>query len=284
MGEFFRSKKFKILACVVAALLLGTVFAALSHNGTSPVSSVLGAAFSPVERFSSFVAEKTNGFAVNFRSSASYADRVKELEAEIEKYQVQLVEFEQTKQKIAVYEEFLDVKEENPDYEFEDASIIARDSADMYYSFVISKGTTAGIAVNDPVIYGKHLVGVVSSVKLNTAVVKTILDPELNAGAYDVQSREYGYVTTNNELSAEEKCMLPGLKSSTSITSGSVICTSGIGGIYPKDLIIGTVEEVLNDTQTVSVYAVIKPGIAIADLQDVFVIKSFDGQGITTTD
>ena len=284
MGEFFRSKKFKILACVVAALLLGTVFAALSHNGTSPVSSVLSAAFSPVERFSSFVAEKTNSFTINFRSSAAYADRIKELEAEVEKYQVQLVEFEQTKQKIAVYEEFLAVKEENPDYEFEDASIIARDSADMYYSFVIGKGTSSGIAVNDPVIYGKHLVGVVSSVKPNTAVVKTILDPELNAGAYDVQSREYGYVTTNNELSAEEKCMLPGLKSSTSITSGSVICTSGIGGIYPKDLIIGTVEDVLNDTQTVSVYAVIKPGIAIADLQDVFVIKSFDGQGITTTD
>ena len=284
MGEFFRSKKFKILACVVAALLVGTIFAALSHNGTSPVSSVLSAAFSPIERFSSFVAEKTNGFTVNFRSSASYLERVKELEAEIEKYRVQLVEFEQTKQKIAVYEEFLDVKEENPDYEFEDASIIARDSADMYYSFVIGKGSSSGIEVNDPVIYGKHLVGVVSSVKINTAVVKTILDPELNAGAYDVQSREYGYVTTNNELSSDEKCMLPGLKSSTSITSGSVICTSGIGGIYPKDLIIGTVDEVLNDTQTVSVYAVIEPGVAIADLQDVFVIKSFDGQGITTTD
>lgn len=284
MGEFFRSKKFKVLACVVAALLVGTIFAALSHNGTSPVSSVLSAAFSPIERFSSFVAEKTNGFTVNFRSSASYLERVKELEAEIEKYQVQLVEFEQTKQKIAVYEEFLDVKEENPDYEFEDASIIARDSADMYYSFVIGKGSSSGIEVNDPVIYGKHLVGVVSSVKINTAVVKTILDPELNAGAYDVQSREYGYVTTNNELSSDEKCMLPGLKSSTSITSGSVICTSGIGGIYPKDLIIGTVDEVLNDTQTVSVYAVIEPGVAIADLQDVFVIKSFDGQGITTTD
>ena len=78
--------------------------------------------------------------------------------------------------------------------------------------------------------------------------------------------------------------MLPGLKKTTSITGGSVICTSGIGGIYPKDLIIGTVEEVLNDTQTVSVYAVINPGVEIADLQDVFVIKSFDGQGITTTD
>ncbi len=284
MGEFFRSKKFKILACVVAALLVGTVFAAISHSGSSPVSSVLSAAFSPIEKFSSFMAEKTKAFTVNFRSSASYAERIEELEAEIEKYQVELVEYEQAKQKLAVYEEFLEIKEENPDYEFEDASIIARDSADMYYSFVIAKGSTSGIEVNDPVIYGKYLVGVVSSVKLNTAVVKTVLDPEVNAGAYDVQSREYGYVTTTNSLSADGRCMLPGLKKSTSITGGSVICTSGIGGIYPKDLIIGTVEEVLNDKQTVSVYAVINPGVEITDLQDVFVIKSFDGQGITTTD
>ncbi len=284
MREVFKGKKFKILACVVSALLLGTVFASLSHDGTSPLASVLSAAFSPIEKISSYVAEITDSFAINFRSSATYEERIKELESEVEKYQVQLVEFEQAKQKIAVYEEFLDVKEENPDYDLEDASIIARDSADMYYSFVISKGSNAGIEVNDPVIYGKHLVGVVSSVKANTAVVKTILDPELNAGAYDIQSREYGYVTTNNALSTEEKCMMPGLKSSTSITSGSVICTSGIGGIYPKDLIIGTVDEVLNDTQTVSVYAVIKPGVKIADLQEVFVIKDFDGQGVTTTD
>lgn len=284
MGEFFRSKKFKILACVVAALMVGTVFAAVSHNGSSPISSVLSATFSPVEKFSSFLAEKTRDFKLHFRSAAFYAERVEELEVEVEKYQVQLVEYEQAKQKLAVYEEFLDVKEENPDFEFEDAAIIARDSADMYYSFVISKGSAAGISVNDPVIYGKYLVGVVSSVKLNTAVVKTVLDPEVNAGAYDIQSREYGYVTTTNSLSADGKCMLPGLKKTTSITGGSVICTSGIGGIYPKDLIIGTVEEVLNDTQTVSVYAVINPGVEIADLQDVFVIKSFDGQGITTTD
>lgn len=284
MGEFFRSKKFKILACVVAALLVGTVFATVSHNGSSPVASVLSAAFSPVERFSSFIAEKTKDFKVHFRSAAFYAERVEELEEEVEKYQVQLVEYEQAKQKLAVYEEFLEIKEENPDFEFEDASIIARDSADMYYSFVISKGSNAGISVNDPVIYGKYLVGVVSSVKLNTAVIKTVLDPEVNAGAYDIQSREYGYVTTTNSLSADGKCMLPGLKKTTSITGGSVICTSGIGGIYPKDLIIGTVEEVLNDTQSVSVYAVINPGVEIADLQDVFVIKSFDGQGVTTTD
>ncbi|MBE6756376.1 MAG: rod shape-determining protein MreC [Ruminococcaceae bacterium] len=284
MIEFFKSKKFKILACVVAALLVGTVFAAVSHNGTSPIASVLSAAFSPVERFSTYVSEKMGDFAINFRSSASYREEIEELEEQIENYQVQLVEYEQAKQKLAVYEEFLEIKEENPDFEFESASIIARDSADMYYSFVIAKGSTAGVKVNDPVIYGKYLVGVVSSVKLNTAVVKTVLDPEVNAGAYDIQSREYGYVTTTNSLSADGKCMLPGLKKTTSITGGSVICTSGIGGIYPKDLIIGTVEEVLNDTQTVSVYAVINPGVKITDLQDVFVIKSFDGQGVTTTD
>ncbi len=280
MVEFFKSKKFKILATVIAALLIGTVFAAISHNGSSPVSSAISTVFSPIEHFSSFVSDKLSDFSVNFKSSASYKKKVEELEKQIEDYQIQLVEFAQAKQKLSLYEEFLDVKKEHKDFIFEDASIIAKDSADSYYSFVINKGTSSGVKVNDPVIYGKHLIGIVVKVKPNTAVVKTILDPDVNVSAYEVQSREYGYVTTTNKLSADGLCSFPGLDKNTSVSTGSIICTSGIGGLYPKDLLLGTVTEVLNDTQSVSVYAVINPGVEIADLRDVFVIKSFDGQGV----
>ena len=143
----------------------------------------------------------------------------------------------------------------------------------MFYSFVINKGSAHGVEVNDPVIYGKYLVGVVHSVKPTTSVVHTILDPKVNVSAYDVQSREFGYVTTTSELALKQECYLPGLERNTAITKGSVICTTGIGGIYPKDLIIGTVEDVLNDPHNVSAYALIKTGVIIPDLQDVFVSK-----------
>ena len=282
MAEFFKSKKFKFLAAVLAVLFSGTVLAAVSHNGTSPFSSVLGIVFSPIQRLSSLVSEKMTDFSVNFRSASVYSDKVDELEKIIEDYQLKLIDYEQTRQKLSLYEEFLELKEENSDYEFAPASVIAKDSVDMFYSFVINKGSAHGVEVNDPVIYGKYLVGVVHSVKPTTSVVHTILDPKVNVSAYDVQSREFGYVTTTSELALKQECYLPGLERNTAITKGSVICTTGIGGIYPKDLIIGTVEDVLNDPHNVSAYALIKTGVIIPDLQDVFVITSFDGQGISS--
>lgn len=281
MGDFFRSRKFKILAGILAALFAGTVIAAVSSSGSSPVSSALGVVFSPLQRLSSFVSEKLSDFSVNFRSSSVYADKVRELEKEIEEYQLQLIEFQQTKQKLKLYEEFLELKEEHTDFTFESASVIANDSADVFYSFVLNKGSSNGVEVNDPVIYGKHLVGVVHSVRPTSCVVYTILDPKVNVSAYDSRSREFGYVTTDAELALKQQCYLPGLKRNTAISKGSVICTTGIGGIYPKDLIIGTVEDVLNDPHDVSAYAVINTDIVIPDLRDVFVITAFDGQGVS---
>lgn len=282
MGEFFRNKKFKFLAIIVVALIAGTVIAAVSTNGTSPLSSVFSAVFSPMQRLSTAISEKMSDFSINFKSSKVYHDKVDELEKEIEDLQLQLIDYQQAKQKLNLYESFLELKEENSDFEFESVSVIAKDSSDMFYSFVISKGSSSGIEVNDPVIYGKHLVGVVHSVSLTTSVVYTILDPKVNVSAYDTQSREFGYVTTTPELSVEQQCCLPGLDRNTAITKGSVICTTGIGGIYPKDLIIGTVSDVIDDTHDVSAQAIIDTGIMIPDLQDVFVITSFDGQGISS--
>lgn len=284
MSDFFKGKKFKILVAVVVAIIAGSILASISQNGSSPLSSVTGVVFSPIQRFSSFVSEKLSDFSLNFRSSSTYAEKVKELEKQIENYELQLIDYQQTKQKLNLYEEFLEIKEENPDYTFEPATVIAKDSADMFYSFVINKGTADGIEVNDPVIYGKHLVGVVHAVRPTTSVVYTILDPKVNVSAYDTQSGEFGYVTSTADIALKGYCNLPGLERNTAIAKGSIICTTGIGGIYPKDLIIGTVQDVQNDQHNVSAYALIKTDVSISDLQNIFVLTSFKGQGLGLED
>lgn len=278
MNGFFKGKKFKILVAVVAAVVAGSIFASMSHSGSSPVSSAVSVVFEPIERLSTFVSAKLSDFSLNFRSAATYKDKVEELEKALEEYQLQLIDYQQAKQKLSLYEEFLGVKEDNPDFTFEPATVISKDSVDMFYSFVINKGSADGIEVDDPVIFGKHLVGVISSVRPTTSVVRTILDPKVNVSAYDTQGGEYGYVTSNAEMALKEECYLPGLERNTAITKGSVICTTGIGGIYPKDLIIGTVTDVLNDSHSFSSYAVIETQVNIPDLQNVFVLTSFNGQ------
>jgi rod shape-determining protein MreC len=278
MRRFLRSTGFKIFLAVIATLLAGTIAAAVSHNNSTPATSVTSAVFGPLQRLSSFVSNGISNFSVNFKSSASLSGDNKKLENEIASLREQLVGFEQAKQKIKLYEEFLGVKEANPKDKFVSAAVIGRDAADLFHSFTLGKGSLNGVSVNDPVMYGKYLVGVVTKVMPGQCLVSTLLNPAVNVSAYEVRTREAGFVTTTVALSKKGLCTLPGLVSTTAISPGGIVCTSGIGGIYPRDLIIGTVTEVLNDSSNISSYAVIKPGVKIENLEDVFILVDFEGK------
>lgn len=279
MRRFFRSTGFKIFSVVMAALILGSVAAAVTENASSPVTAAAATVFTPLQRLSSLLSTRLSGFFDHFRSSASLQQEVDRLKKELEEYRGQLVDYEQTKQKTELYEAFLELKEQNPDYEFVSCGIIGRDVSDAFGSFTVNRGSASGISVNDPVIYGSYLVGVVVSVMPTQCVVSTIFNPKVNVSAYEVRTREAGFVTTTNELSGEGRCCLEGLERATSVAPGGIVCTSGVGGIYPADLIIGTVEAVNDSTQDISSYAVIAPCAEIGDLKDIFVVTAFSGQG-----
>ncbi len=278
MRRFYKSTGFKIFIAVVATLLVGTITAAVSHNNTTLSTSATSAVFGPLQRLSSFIANGISDFSFNFKSSASLSAENEKLQEGLAELRQQLVDYEQAKQKLALYEEFLGVKEDNPKDQFVSASVIGRDPADKLFSFTLSKGSVHGVSVNDPVIFGKYLVGVVTSVMPTQCEVSTLLNPAVNVSAYEVRTRESGFVTTTLELSKKGLCKLPGLVGTTAVSPGGVVSTSGIGGIYPRDLIIGTVKEVVDDEANISSNAIIEPGVKIEKLEDVFILVSFEGQ------
>lgn len=280
MRSFFKSTRFKGFLGVFGILVLGVIFAAATENSASPASTVLGTVFSPLQSVSASIADSLDDFSVYFRSSAQYQQRVKELESQLGETLNDLVGYEKAKQQVALYEEFLELKEENQDFQFASASVIGSDSSDAFGSFTLNKGELDGVKVNNPVIYGKYLVGVVVKTAPTYCVVNTILNPEVNVSAYEVRTRESGYSTTTVELAANAQCALSGLVRSTSVAAGGIVCTSGVGGVYPADLIIGTVEEVRNDTTNISSYAVINTHVDFSQLRDVFIITSFKGMGV----
>lgn len=280
MGKFFSSRRFKILATVVLALVFGAVIAVISSSNSSPLQSVAGVLMKPVQQLSSAVAEKLDELEISFKSSNQYIARIEELEAQISEYESKLVKYEQMKQKIESYSVMLDVKEENEDFVLSPANIIGRDSMDAFYSFIIDQGSSDGVSVNDPVVYGNYVVGVVHSVKATYSEVWTILNPKVNISAMESRTRESGYTTTTAELSLEGKCMLSGLEKSTQVSVGGIVCTLGIGGVYPKGLIIGKISEIAESEHDISFNAIVEPTIDITELEDVFVITDFEGQGV----
>ena len=280
MSRFFKSKSFKLFVIVIAALLLGSVIAGITHMGSTPLSSALAAITHPLQKISASVGNYIDDYCDNFRSSATLQKENEALKQKLADFQYELADYENTKRTLKIYEEFLGVKEEHPDYVFSNASVLSRDSVDIYGSFILDKGSAKGIEVNDPVIFGKNLVGIVTEVTPTNCTVKTLANPDVSVAVYEARSNEMGYVTGFESGIDTTVFKLPGLSKDSNIASGGVVYTTGIGGIYPKDLIVGTVEEIRKSQSDISYYGVIKSEVDFSQLTEVFVITDFDGQGI----
>lgn len=279
MKRFIHSDSFRILVCIAVALLLGVVLAVFSHNASSPATSAVGFVFSPLQKLSSAISGQLGSASAAFKSSSTYIDRVAELEGELAECREKLADYEELKKRAESYEEFYEIKKSNPDYKFCYGSVISRDVADVYGSFVLNCGTKDGVELNDPVIYGNYVVGIVKKVNTSSCVVRTVLDPRVNIGAFESGTREYGFVSGDAALCKKGLCRLSGLDTTTSIVSGGIVCTSGAGGVFPNGLIIGEVVSVCDDEVSSAFYAEVRPFSRLAEITDVFVITSFEGQG-----
>lgn len=280
MNRFVKSVWFKVLAALLAALVVFIIVAAATVNRSSPLSTVLGTVAEPLSRAGSALGRGFSKIGGFFTSPEKYENEIKDLESQIANYQSQLADYEQTKQKLELYEGALGIKEDNPDYEFVPAVVIGKDSSSPFSTYVFNKGTVNGVAVNDPVIYGEgQLIGVVTKVSATYCVVSTILDPGVSVSSYEVRTRETGFISNNTNLASDGYCRLSGLDRETSIAAGGIVCTTGVGGVYPRDLIVGTVREVKNDEHDISSYAVIDPSADIENLEDALILVSFEGQG-----
>ena len=280
MRQFLKSTPVKVFAVILAALLFGAVFASVSQNDTSPVTKVVSVVFTPLQKATSFLSEKLHVFGASFASANTYRTENEALRQQVAEYQAKLVDYDEIKHKITSYEEMLGVKAANRDYVLEPANIIGSDAADQFTSLMIDKGSNDDVSVNDPVICGGYLVGIVKKVNPTYSVVLSLLNPQINVSAIESKTRETAYVTTDSEQSKNGACIMAGLERTTLIAPGGIIITSGIGGIYPKGVIIGTVTQVVESEYDLTSYAVVEPGVDLRGLEDVFVITDFYGQGI----
>ena len=280
MRKFLKSTQVKIFLFVFAALLVGVLLAAVGHARTSPLSKVVSVVFTPLQKVSSTLSEKAHWFSSSFASANTLKNENEELRAKLADYENQLIDYGETKKKLRSYEKALEVKKQHSDFTLLPANVIGTDRGGMYTSLVLDQGSSDDVALGDPVISEGHLVGIVKKVNPADCVVHTLLNPTVNVGALESKTREGGFVTTDTYQSENGKCMLRGLERSTQVMPGALVVTSGVGGLYPKGLLIGTVSQILESDVDLTAYAVLEPAADYASLEDVFIITEFKGQGI----
>ena len=159
--------------------------------------------------------------------------------------------------------------------------MIGRETSDVYGNFTISAGTNADIAVNDPVITTDgSLIGVVQEVGLTYAKVRTVSDPSTKVASQISRTGDTAYTAGSTVEQARGGIVrMTTLERSSGAAVGDYVVTSGIGGIYPGGLLIGTVETLSNASDGMTLNADVSLLADIYNLKQVMVITSFDGQG-----
>ncbi|MBQ9733991.1 MAG: rod shape-determining protein MreC, partial [Clostridia bacterium] len=199
------------------------------------------------------------------------------LRGELAEAQEMAREYEELKAENDRLYALLELKEKRADFQLESCKIVSWDTSNYTSAFTIGKGSDSGIELGDCVIteYGA-LVGQVCELGSNWATVRTIIDVNMDVGAF-VGSNNYAGV-----ISGEFTLMKQGLTRVTYLAGGAQIfnddevLTSGKGGAFPSGLLIGTVTTVMTEAGGQSTYGVIDPACDVDALSQVFIVTDYE--------
>ncbi len=274
--KFFKSKFF--IVTVIVAVLVAVTFTVMSSLGySSYIKSGLNVLLTPFR----YIADKTGQALEGYAAYITEFDRLKaeneELKSRIEKMQSEVQEAEAIRKENDQFRKYLELKTEHLDYTFENADVIGRESGNYMTVFTLSKGKNYGIEAGMPVISGNGgLIGGITDAGGTWASACSITDTSSSVGAYVERSLAAGIVSGDYTLGRSGLCKMSYLPDSADIKPGDRILTSGIGSVYPRGLVIGTVTEVVTDENSRSKYAIIRPLAEQSGFSSVMVLTSYE--------
>ena len=169
----------------------------------------------------------------------------------------------------------LDLKSQREDFVLLDAYIIGWDSGDWSERCTINKGSVAGVQVDQCVITANgEVVGLVTEVGLNYAVVKTVLDSSLEISSTIATSGYNGMVQGGYATGEEGYLRMNYLPSDSVICNHDQVVTAG-STLYPRDLVLGNVVDAGFDETGVAKFAILEPAADFGSLEQVFVLTSY---------
>ncbi len=272
----FKNNPFKVVIAVIAVLVGMALYAGVNGKLTTLPQDIMGAVSVPFRTATAQISQKFSLLkdrTINIDQIIEENERLKNENKELMQKQI---DYDKIKLENEQYKEFLEIKEENPEYEIATASVIGRDGLDKFYSFTIDAGEDEGIEENDVVMSSVGVVGVVVETGPNFSRVSTILSPSVSVACFVSSTRDTGVVCGDSRFSTKGKTVIKYLPSNTEAAVGDIISTTGMGEVFPKDLLVGTIEEIAADSSGNYNYAVVKPVSEISEIKTVFIIKSFD--------
>lgn len=242
----------------------------------------LGGYLAPVSRYiiTPLVSAQT-WIAVRFEAIQNYLDapqdvarirqRNLELENEVSRLQAEIIELKQQIAETRVLEALVDFARVNPENRYVAAAVIGRDPSPFLQYVIINRGSDDGIQRGMPVVTQQGLVGRVAAVTAGASRVQLITDAGSNINVRLEPSRAQavlqGNVTGNLELD-----LIP---QSAEVKIGDLVLTSGLGGNFPANILIGQLTSVRSRDTDLFQRAAVQPSEDFSELEIVLVITNF---------
>lgn len=276
MKDYLKKNGIRIGIIVIAAALIIGLGSAARGGKISFAHNLTGTVKSPVQKVVSSV---VNWFEGIYGQIYEYDSLV----AENESLRSQLAEAQQSaRDGIEASEEnvrlrqLMNLSEKHSDFVFEPSKIVLWSSSNWASAFTISKGSSSGIELGDPVVteYGA-LVGQITELGTNWATVSTLIDVEMSVGALVGDTGSSGMIMGDFTLMKNKTAKLTFLADGAQIFVGDIVLTSGSGGAFPQGMVIGTVTKVQTEAGGQIEYGIVEPQCDLDSLVQVFVIKDF---------
>ena len=266
----------KIRLLLVAAVLLTAGLAALGSSSGAGFPGML------VQGLLTPFRAAGNALTNQAQDIYSYMFEYEALVAENEALRAQVAEMKEMARKADSMakenerlREVLEMTSTHENYELVDAYVIGWSSTDWVNTLTINRGSNAGIEVGMCAITAdREVVGLITEVGPNYAVLKTVLDSTLEVSATIASSGHNGMVTGDYIEGRKDLLRMEYLPSSAVIRNTDEVITTG-SMVYPKNLILGHVVDAGFDETGVAKYAILEPAAEIGSLEQVFILTSF---------
>ena len=275
MRRFFTKHGLLVLSAAAAVAVILSLVTFFSNN-TDALTGLVNTVASPFRALGSTVSSWVEDKVRMARDYEELQAENQELREEIAALEQEIRQARADSQENATLRQLLDLREQRRDFIFESARITGADASNWASTLTLDVGTDYGVEIGDCVITAEgYLVGSITDAGGNWSTCTTLIDTESAFGAEVFRTGEAAVAQGEFSRMGEGLLELDYLSDDAGVTVGDLVVTSGLGGYYPSDLVIGTVREVMAGDDGLAQYAVLEPAADLEDLRQVFVIKSF---------
>ena len=269
----YRDKKSGLLGIVITivVLILIVIFSNKEAN-TSFFENVANKLVMPIQNGLTYLKNKVSGNSTFFTDISNLKTENKELQEKNSKLEQSLRELENIRTENETLKEYLGLTEKYGEYKTIPGYVINKEISNYSKTIIINIGKEDGIEENMTVIADEGLVGHVISVTENTAKIRTIVDTSSSISCLMSSGKDSivckGTLDNNSELKAMY------IPTDANLVQGDSVDTSGLGGIYPKGIHVGTVKKIVSTKNMTDRYALVETAVDFNKLNTVLVVKN----------